>query len=218
MRKITSLFLIVAVLFGVSACSIAYGDNGVKPVVTSDVSESQEVLKTLQWADSITVSKKMFSLNDQYEVYADDVKVGEIRGQYIYLIGDTFSLFSVNENLVASEGEGYRVINHRADLFDYNNEPTGKIQEDFSWFLTRWSMFDVEGEKIGSAEQNFSFLLDFSVLNTENEVDFQIKKEFSYNAKLTITRISSEPSIPAINAVWLAVIANEIAEAQAESE
>lgn len=198
---------------------MAYGENSsTEPLVTADVQDSEQVLETLRFAEKIELKKAAVSLNDVYSVTADGVKLGEIRGQYIYVLGDTYSLFSEKGNLVASEGEAYRVMTAEAKLFDYNNKPSGIIKENISWPLTNWSIFDAEDKLIGKAQQNLNWALDFTVNDSEGNPQYQINKNaFSmFGAELSITRISNEPTIPAMDAVWLAAITNEIAEAQDE--
>jgi hypothetical protein len=202
-----------------SGCSMAYGDNSTtEPLVTANVEDSQQVLKTLRFAERIDLKKAALSLNDIYSVSADGVEVGEIRGQYIYLLGDTFSLFSEEGNLVASEGEDYRIITAEAKLFDYNNEPAGSIKENISWPLTNWSIYDTEENLVGNAQQNLSLSLDFTVKDFEGNPQYQINKNmFSmFGAELSIKRLSNEATVSAMDVVWLAAIANEITEAQDE--
>lgn len=196
---------------------MAYGENSsTEPLVTADVQDSEQVLETLRFAEKIELKKAAVSLNDVYSVTADGVKLGEIRGQYIYILGDTYSFFSEKGNLVASEGEGYRVVTAEAKIFDFNNEPTGKIKENISWPLTNWSIYNVEDKLIGNAQQNLSLSLDFTVNDETGNPQYKINKNmFSlFGAELSITRIANEATVPAMDAVWLAAITNEIAEAQ----
>lgn len=196
---------------------MAYGENSsTEPLVTADVQDSEQVLETLRFAEKIELKKAAVSVNDVYSVTADGVKLGEIRGQYIYILGDTYSFFSEKGNLVASEGEGYRVVTAEAKLFDFNNEPTGKIKENISWPLTNWSIYNVEDKLIGKAQQNLSLSLDFTVNDETGNPQYKINKNmFSlFGAELSITRIANEATVPAMDAVWLAAITNEIAEAQ----
>lgn len=215
-RLISTLAAVAVSLSALTGCSMAYGESSnAEPLVTQNVEDSENVLETLRWADEIRLKKAPISFNDQYDVFADDEKVGEIRGQYIYLLGDTFSLFSNADNLVASEAEGYRVVNHKASLYDYNNDPAGEIKEDLSLFLAKWTLYDVDSKSIGKAQQNFNIVLDFTVKNAKGVDEYRIQKTFiSIGSELTITRLTSEPNIHAMNAVWLAAIANEIDEAR----
>lgn len=199
-----------------TGCSMAYGDASSQvPLVTQDVADSESALATLRWADEIVLQKAAVSLNDWYAVTADDVPVGEIRGQYIYTLGDTFSLFSEAGNLIESEGEGYRVVNHTAKLYDYNNEPLGEIKENLHLFLTNWTIYDAAGVELGNAQQNVSLVLNFTVKNAAGVDEYQITKTIlSMGARITITPLTSEATIPVMNAIWLAAIANELAEAE----
>lgn len=215
-RVVLALTAAAVTIGSFAGCSMAYGDSSTTtPLVTQDAADSEAVLEKLRWADEITLKKKAMSFNDQYEVSADGEKVGEIQGQYIYTLGDTFSLFSTAGNLVASEGEAYRVVKHEAKLYNYNNEPAGRIQEEISFLLTRWTIYDANDEKLGQAEQNFSWTLNFDVKNAEGEPEYTISKAaFSIGAEMTIKRVANEPTVPVMNAVWLAAVANEIAEAE----
>lgn len=197
---------------------MAYGDSSnVKPLVSQDTANSDSVITSLRWAKKIVLKKAIMSLNSQYTVSADGKIVGKIRGQYIHILGDTFSLFSTANNLVASEGEGYRLITHKASLYDYNNKPAGEIKEDLSFLLTKWSLYDQAGTAIGSAQQNLSLTLGFTLKSAAGVDEYKISKAmFSFGAQLTITKLTNEPTIPVMDAVWLAAIANEIAEAQSQ--
>lgn len=219
MKRILSATVALAAALLMSGCSMAYGENSsTEPLVTADIQDSEQVLETLRFAEKIELKKAAVSMNDVYSVTADGVKLGEIRGQYIYVLGDTYSFFSEKGNLVASEGEAYRVMTAEAKLFDFNNKPSGTIKENISWPLTNWSIFDAEDELIGKAQQNLNWSLDFTVNDPDGDPQYQINKNaFSmFGAELSITRISNEPTVPAMNAVWLAAITNEIAEAQDE--
>lgn len=200
---------------------MAYGDHSTtEPLVTGDVEDSEQVLETLRFAEKIELKKAALSVNDVYSVTADGVKLGEIRGQYIYLLGDTYSFFSEKGNLVASEGEDYRILTHEAKLFDYNNEPSGSIKENISWPLTNWSIYGADEELLGDAQQNLNFSLDFTVNDAQGNPQYQINKNmFSmFGAELSVKRLSKEPTVSAMDAVWLAAVANEIAEAQDEKD
>lgn len=213
--SLTAIFL--STVIALSGCSMAYGDKStVEPTVTQDEADSQATLDTLRFAEVIELKKTAISLNDVYSVKADGEELGEIRGQYIYALGDTYSYFSERGNLVASEGEGFRLVSHEAELYDYLNQPSGSIKENISWPLTNWSIYDSEGERIGNAQQNLNFSLDFTVNDELGNPQYQINKNlFSmFGAELKITRIANEPTVHAMNAIWLAAITNEIAEAE----
>lgn len=219
-RRIAALTAgVLVTVSALAGCSLAYGENStVEPLVTQDVADSEALLETLRWAETIELEKAILSLNDVYTVKADGVEVGEIRGQFIYALGDTHSLFTLNGNLVASEGEQLRFVTAGASMFDYNNQPVGELSQNFTPFLKNWSILDNEGQKIGQAKGEFSLTIKFDVLNAADEVEYEIEKAlFSIGSKLTITRISNEPNISAVTAIWLATVNNEIHEAEQEN-
>lgn len=214
--KLASLALVAA--FALSGCSMAYSNSTVEPLVSQDVADSEAALDSLYQAETIVLKKHVISLGDRYDVVADDVKLGEIKGQFIYALGDTYSFFTEAGNLVASQGEDFRLVTHGAALFDYNNEPTGALSENFTLVLKNWDILNAEGEKIGHSQQNINLTLAMDVYNADGQLEYKINKDLiSIGARLTITAQVSEPTIHPMDAVWLAAVSNEIHEAEQES-
>lgn len=142
-KRVTGTLAIgLLAIASLTSCSMANG--GSEPLVTNSVDDSESVLKALDSAVKITAKKAVLAFGDRWTVSADGVEVGEVRGQAIYLIGDTYSLFSNAGNLVGSEAEGYRVIHNRAETYDYNNQPRGEIKQTFSMFLSKYEIKDTD--------------------------------------------------------------------------
>lgn len=204
------------ILSSLVGCSMANG--GSAPLVTNSVEDSEAVLTALEEADVITAKKAALSFGDRWKIKADGVEVGEIRGQEIYLIGDTYSLFSNNGNLVASEAEGYRVVHHRAKTYDYNNAERGEIKQTLSFFLSEYKINNKAGETVGSAKQKLNVALSLDVLDTDGQVDYKIsKKILSFGADVVIENNDKNSTVNAIDALWLAVIASEVHEAKSSN-
>lgn len=209
---IAALALLLTALTG---CSMANGGTK-EPLVTQDVADSESVVTALESADKITAKKAPFSIGDRWTISADGKEIGEIRGEAIYLIGDTYSLFSTAGNLVGSEAEGYRVIHHSAKLYDHSNELRGEIKQKFAWLLSEYEILGADGEVRGTAKQNLSFTMNFDVLGKSGAPEYSISKAaFAIGADLTIEAKSNDRSVDAIDALWIAVIASEVEEAEA---
>jgi len=207
---------IMAVGLVLSGCSMENGGDA-KSAATSDVADSESVLQKLEDADTIEAKKAVFSFGDSWKVTADGEEVGEIKGQTIYSIGDTYSLFSPAGNLVASEAEGYRIVNHRAGLYDYNNKKRGEIQEQFSMFLAEYKIKDAEDKTLGTAKQKFSITMNFDIEGKHGDSEYKISKAaFSMGSKVTIDAQSKDRSVDAVDALWLAVIASEVEDAKSD--
>lgn len=99
------------------------------------------------------LKKAKISFGDSWDIYADGVKVGYIKGVPLYLIGDTYSLFSTNDNLVSSESENFKVINNTANVYDYNNIQTGYISQEIISLLHKFKIYE-NSALVGTAEQN----------------------------------------------------------------
>lgn len=218
-RRPVATILAAALALGVlTGCSMANGGTKT-PLVTADVADSEATIAALEAADVIGAKKKLLSFGDSWTITADGTEVGEIRGEFIYLIGDTYSLFSTAGNLVGSEAEGYRLVNHRAELYDHSNNPRGEIKQNFTIFLSEYEIKDVDGSTTGTAKQKLNFTMNFDIIGKSGAVEYNISKALiSLGADLKIEAKSKDRSVDAIDALWLAVIASEVEEAAAEKE
>lgn len=215
-KLILSIIAFLASIFLLTGCSTGGSPESMPKVTTADVQDSQSVLSTLNKAQTIKIKKSVISFGDEWTVYADGVEVGTIKGKPIYMLGDTYSLFSTKGNLVGSEGEEYRVINHQAKVYDYNNQLTGMIdQQIFSWMLTL-KIYDNTMKHVGSLDQNFSFAgLDADIKGANGAAQWHMHKAIlSWGADLTIDRKSDDPTVTGLDAIWASVITNEIKESQ----
>jgi len=168
------------------------------------------VLQKLDEAEEITLQKRLISWGDRWSVNVNGEQIAEVRGQPIYLIGDTYSMFSNNGNLVGSEGEAFRIALNEARLYDYNNEQTGVIRQRWTALFYNFDFLDMDGQTVGNLQQNFALTLNASITNPDGSCAFQISKALlSIGDRLTVARCGKS-EIPAVDAVWMAMILNEI--------
>lgn len=216
MKKIyTTVSALLVAAFMLTGCSMAYENSNNAPLVTQDSIDSESVLEALENATTIEAKKSVFSFGDHWAISADGVEIGEIRGVLIYALGDTYSLFSNKGNLVGSEGEAFRVINHKAKLYDYNNIERGVIQEHFNPFLAQYSFLNADEAQVGKASQKLSIAMNFNIMDMNDNKEYKISKNLiSFGAKVKIEKLKENTSVSAIDALWLAVIASEVDEAK----
>jgi len=219
-KRLTKVATSISTLLLFSACSMLRSENfrdvsALPQVITQDVEDSRGVLEQLENADEIVLQKRLISWGDRWAVRVDGDTVAEVRGQPIYLIGDTYSMFSSAGNLVGSEGEAFRLVLNEARIYDYLNEQVGTIRQNFTLLLYNFEFFDIDGNMVGSLQQNFALALNANINNPDDSCAFNIRKDLlSIGARLRVTRCSpaENTEIPAINAVWMALILNEIDE------
>lgn len=206
-----------ALLFStLTGCSVAYDNSPATPVVSADTQDSDAVLKKLRWGHEIELKKAVFSVNKSYTVSVDGEEVGELKGQYFPVFGDTFALYSTAGNLVASEGEKLKLPFHGAAFYDYNNVKTGEVHEDLSLIMAHWTVVDAAGKTVGEAKQNFSITMKFTVNDPAGKLQYTVKKDYVSltGSKLHVIRETNEPTVAATDALFLAAIGNELDEAQ----
>lgn len=201
---ITAILLLAASL---SSCASSSNSGS----ITDD---PESVILALDEADKIVAKKKMLSFGDEWAVTADGQEVGVIRGEAVYLIGDTYSLFSGTDTLVGREAEGYRVVNHRAKIYDEQSNIRGEIKEKLSFTFAEYEILNGAGKVVGNAKQKFSASMKFDVSGTSGSTEYTVSKALlSLNPKVTIERKNVNSSVEAIDALWLAVIASEVDDA-----
>lgn len=204
-------FLLAAVVAGsvLTGCS----STPTETMFSADVADSQSVITKLEAADEIKLKKAAISFGDKWDVTVDGETVAKIEGRPFYLIGDTYAMYSPAGNFVGAESEKLRLLNHKSDIYDYNGTQTGAISQQFMSLLYTFNLTDVDGKQIGQMKQKFSVGLKGEINNVSGEKVWSFKKELlSFGASITLKR-DAQSDVPAMTAVWMTVIANEISEA-----
>lgn len=200
-----------AVLAGsLTACGATVAEL---PDKTSDVADSQATIQVLNDADKINVNKSLVSLGDNWSVKVGDNEVATVKGQFIAVLGDTYSMYSPNENLVASEAEQVVVGLPAATMYDYNNEEQGVIKQNLSPFMQKYTIQNAAGETVGTAEQQFSLGLKFDIKDASGETEYTVSKAMiSWGASLDIEKKVDQADVSAEQALWITMMANELNE------
>lgn len=207
------LFLLVTL--ALSGCTAPGGSGTGKSLASGDVEDSRDVLTALNGAQTISLKKDAISWGDRWEVRVDGKLVATIKGEAIYVIGDTYSMYSIAGNLVGRESEEFRIINRRATIYGYDGAPAGALEQDFNLFLGRFRILDTTGKVVGTAEQNFNITLSATIKDRSGNGAWSVKKAlWSWGASLEVTSLRPDSSVPGIDAVWMAVAMNEIHESQ----
>lgn len=217
MRKLVAPMLMVTTVL-LAGCSVGGSVESLPKITTADEFDSRAVIDSLETAGTITLKKDVISWGDNWTVTADGVEVAEIKGQPLYMIGDTYSMFSANGNLVGSEGEQFRLVDHKAKLYDYNNDFAGMIDQEMASVLYKFTIFDADMNKVGTMNQKLSFALTGDIKDNEGDVAWRMSKSMvSVGAKITLERKSAS-DVDAMSAIWMSVVMNEIAEAAEDEE
>lgn len=205
-----------AVLVGsLTACGTTVAEL---PDKTSNVSDSQATVQTLNDAEKINVNKSLVSLGDNWSVKVGDNEVATVKGQFIAVLGDTYSMYSPNENLVASEAEQVVLGLPAATMYDYNNEEQGVIKQELSPFMQKYTIKNIAGETVGTAEQQFSLGLKFDIKDASGETEYTVSKAMiSWGASLDIEKKVDQADVSAEQALWVTMIANELNEEKSDS-
>ncbi len=201
-----------ATVFGI--VSHVTGSN--MPAPTKDHADSSSVLQTLDNASQIDLNKDVISFGDNWHVKVNGQEVASVKGQVITTLGDTYTMTSPSGNTVATEAENAMDWTRGATTYNDSNVKDGYIDGNFSVLLNHFTFEDANGNAIGTADQDFSLIgMQYTIKDQQGNVDYTIKKAvFSWGASLEVDKKDSDSAIPGKDAVWMALIANEIDEAQ----
>lgn len=214
-----TLGTIFAIIFAFVLVSVFSGCAPSASAKLANTDEPESVISALRDADKIVAKKKVMSFGDQWTITADGEEIGTIRGEAIYLTGDTYTLSSNSGKVVSIEDEGFRIVNHTAKLYDHNSEPTGSIKENLSVMFQEYEILDENGTLKGTAKQKMSASMRFEIKGTSDSVDYIISKSFlSVGSKVTIERKNVDSSVSALDALWMAVIASEVDDANKDNQ
>jgi hypothetical protein len=220
LKKILST--VIGALVGLMLLCTMTGCGGssatVAKMTTANTDDSQITVTALENAKVITLKKSFITFGgDSWSVNADGKEVATIKGQAFYLIGDTYSMYSTAGNFVGAEGEKYRLLNHAAQMYDFNGKESGVIKESFNFPFNSFDFTDAAGRKNGSMSQDLSLVFSGTAKDARGVEAWKFSKTpFSIGAELTVKR-EQKSNIPAMTAVWTAVIMNEISEAKNDS-
>lgn len=178
---------------------------------TSPEQDITETINLLNSATKIKADKALFSVGDEWEITADENKVGKVKGEFIYLIGDTYSLYTPSGNLVGSETENFRIPTATADIYNKDGEKTGHISKALISLLMHYTIYEND-QQIGTGEQTFNPLtLTADIKNNDGIVEWVVEKDIiAVTPQVWLTRQVENPTISALNALWQALMMHEI--------
>lgn len=188
---------------------------------TTSNSEKIDLISVLNNAKKIEVKEKLVSIGAGYDVYADDVHVGEIKGKYINLTGDVFELRDLNGNIVKSEKQIKRwnlKLNRMAEVYDKDKNISGyigeeKIKDMFSWGY-KFHFYDKDKNEIGYTDQKvLSFTDTFKVYDMNKNLDYVIKGELISLTSSYDIEVNDTSDVKAEDVVFYTAIQNEITRA-----
>jgi uncharacterized protein YxjI len=216
-RSIAAVACGAVLAVSLSACGVTVAQ--LPSTKTGSVEDSNASISQLDAAPKIDVDKAVVSLGDSWSIKVDGNEVASIKGQVIPIIGDTYSMFNEKGDLLASESEKKLTLFQSAALYDYNNKPDGELNRNPTLIMQKYSVTDSKGQTVATADQNLALTLNFDVKNKKGQVEYNISKAvFSLGASLSIEQKVKNPEVPAVDAIWIAVVANEISEAQSKSD
>lgn len=215
---------IVAVLLGfVGTCVLGIFSSDSPVTRTTGQSPYEDKLRS---ASKIEVKEKVISIGKHYDLYVDGEKVAEVTGKAIEILGDVFTLKTVDGKVLASEKESKRFLrlSRAAICYDGDGSVTGYIGEEKLKDLFSWSyvfhFYDANKKEIGKSKKlGKSSLGRHKLYDNQGNADYDIDKRFRAVGLVTsadkyiLTRIDFESSIPLEYAIFITCIEDAIADA-----
>ncbi|CUP11372.1 hypothetical protein H8S10_14515 [Clostridium sp. NSJ-49] len=188
--------------------------------------QTQTFEEIIELSDEITMEKKLFSFRKHYYILSDGVLIGEVKGKFFPIFGDTLQLKDIHGNLIKKESQIKRLgltqvklfnisINRLAKVEDANGDTTGYIgeekQRDF-WRLKRVQYFyDENHNKQGRAIPDaILFCKDYKIYDNENNVDYVIDGRFFSPTHRYNIEIRDKSDIDVEEAIFYTIIENSI--------
>ena len=185
----------------------------------NEMGDSTQALKSIQVledADRIVAHKRPFTFYDQWDITVDGVEVAHIKGEYFKMLTDTYVMRDLDGNVMGAEEESIPFVTRSLSTFDHEGNKNGFIDQEFNPFLMTLKVIK-DGESVGKAEQQIT-LFDagkISLKDGNGDVEWDVDRNYGYFAgnEVVITRQNAD-EVDAMDAVWVAVVFNEIMEAK----
>lgn len=182
MKKI---FLIFIMMFFLTSCN----------QISKNIISTEDSFNALENSTEMRIEKALISLNASYDVYIDNVKIGNVSGKFINVTGDTFTFKNINGEILSKEKQIKRwgvKLNRSAEICNEDDEIVGYIGEEKIKDLLKWGyrFYFYDKDKIEIAytkEIFFSLLPKYEIYNLDDELVCTINAQFSINNKYEIT-------------------------------
>lgn len=175
------------------------------------VSEQEDIevtLDKLNSASTIKAKKSLFSIGDKWTIVADNEEIGIVKGEPVYLIGDTYSFYTNNGFLVERESENLKVATSSADIYSNEDEKVGHIKQSIVSFLMTFKLYrDDELDVV--AKQKMGITLNVDIKDSEENIGYKArKKAISTSAELILQK--KDGDVSGLDALWMVLIMNEV--------
>lgn len=214
---VVGIIAALTLIISTTGCTSSSGSS--VTMNTANADDSQNTVTALNSAKEIKVQKALINFGgDSWAVIADGKEVAKIKGQAFKIIGNTYRMYSNAGNFVGAESEQFRLVHHTAKTYNFNGQQDGAIKQGFSWPLETYDFIDASGKKIGSMNQDFSITLSGTAKDTAGNAAWSFSKAaFTLSSEITVKRETSN-KIPALTAIWTAVIMSEVDDAKNASD
>ena len=203
--------------------NIALSKSNVSENFDIEINSLTEILDN---AKEIKLEKKLFSLNKHYYIMVDNVVVGEVKGEFLTLFGDTLTMTDVNGYTVKKEHQIKRIgptkgklfnvsLDRLAEIRDGSDNITGYIGEqklkDLLNLNHKQYFYNEEAFEMGMAKPDFFiFSKDYRVFNNEGNIDYDIDGNiFSLKSKTVIKKVV-KTDIDEENIIFYTIMENSI--------
>jgi len=188
--------------------------------VSKSVLSDSACMESLQQATIITVKEALFSLEKYYDIYADGIRVGYVKGKFFPMFGDIFTLFTINDTSILIEKEikrGFRFsFNRLAVIMTPDEQEIGFISENkwqdmFNWGYV-FHVYDINQNELGQSRQQFSlWLKENMIYNSNGQPEYKVTEQLTFiqdTYNIQVAPIDKNISIPV--AIFLVCIEDAI--------
>lgn len=208
-RAVVVMGVSVGLVAGVPACSV----SGIGEVTTDPVAAADS-LDVLNGASKVTVSKKMMTIGDQWDVSAGGEKF-HIEGKKFKAFGQSYVLTDDDGVVLGGEQEEFLHFPRAARVFGPDGEQDGEVRQKML-SLTREFSLVRGGDTVASMRQKMvSWSMSAEIKDGSGSVAWKTKDAvMRLSPKLTVERVGGKSSVSAVDAVLMSVILSKVHEAE----
>lgn len=213
--KVLTLISSALLALTLSSCSMGGVD-----VVDSDGAraDAAAALDRVETADSIRLKKDAFTVADHWTVFADGVEVAEVGGVTFKTFGQVYSVVSPLGGFMGGEDQEIFELARTAKFYDENQEVTGELKKEIFSLTAEYNLTDEDGDLEAVLKQKFSYKFKGEIKDANGQVEWEFEGKFvSIAPDITLTPVTVDSPVSAMDAIRMVLVASEIYEAEKES-
>ena len=172
-------------------------------------------------AKKIEIKEALISIGKHYDIFVDGSKVGTVTGEWITVMGDTFTIEDNSGNVIMSEKQIRRTFRFSIDRLAIVEDSRGneigffgeeKINDLFNPF-SKFHFYDADQNELGMYKAKLAVVKKGDFLDNRGNIEYSFEKKFLTIVDTYTLNVKKNDDIPVEWAIFMVCIQDAISDA-----